>query len=78
MGSRARVARAGGPDRSGAARGGLVDEAKLANELARLVEEEQVGLLEEELAQGHPSALTTGEDADVGVRRRTRNPLSLP
>ncbi len=36
----------------------------------RLVEEEQVGLLEEELAQGHPAALTTGEDADVGVGRR--------
>ncbi len=35
-----------------------------------LVEQQQVGLLEQELAQGHPPALATGQGLDVGVRRR--------
>ena len=35
-----------------------------------LVEEQQVGLLQEQLAQGDPAALTTGQDGDVGVGRR--------
>ena len=34
-----------------------------------LVEQQQVGLLEEQLAQGDAAALTAGEDGDVGVRR---------
>ena len=35
-----------------------------------LVEEQQVGLLEQQLAQRDAAALTTGEHRDVGVRRR--------
>ncbi len=36
-----------------------------------LVEEEQVWGLEEQLAQGHPALLATGEHGDVGLGRRT-------
>ena len=35
-----------------------------------LVEQQQVGLLQQQLAQRDPAALTTGELGDVGVRRR--------
>jgi hypothetical protein len=35
-----------------------------------LVEQQQVGRLEQQLAQRDPAALTTGELGDVGVRRR--------
>ena len=35
-----------------------------------LVEQQQVGLLQQQLAQRDAAALTTGEDGDVGVRRR--------
>src|SRR6478735_3759705 len=35
-----------------------------------LVEEQQVGRLEEELAEGDAALLTTGQDGDVRVRRR--------
>ena len=33
-----------------------------------LVEQEQVGLLQQQLAQGDATTLTTGEHGDVGVR----------
>ena len=35
-----------------------------------LVEQQQVGLLEQQLAQRDAAALTTGQHGDVGVRRR--------
>ena len=35
-----------------------------------LIEQEQVGLLQEQLAQRHAATLTPGEDSDIGVRRR--------
>src|SRR6185312_2711854 len=38
--------------------------------VGRLVEQQQVGRLEQQLAQRDPAALTTGELGDVGVRRR--------
>ena len=38
--------------------------------VGRLVEQQQVGRLEQQLAQRDPAALTTGEQGDVGVRRR--------
>ena len=38
--------------------------------VGRLVEEQQVGLLEEQLAQRHASPLAAGQHADVGVGRR--------
>ena len=38
--------------------------------VGRLVEQQQVGLLEQQLAQRDPAALATGEHGDVGVRRR--------
>jgi hypothetical protein len=36
----------------------------------RLVEEQQVRLLQQQLAQGHAAALTAGEHRDLGIRRR--------
>ena len=39
--------------------------------VGRLVEQQEVRLLQQELAQCHPATLTTGEDRDVGIRRRT-------
>jgi hypothetical protein len=38
--------------------------------VGRLVEQQQVGRLEQQLAQRHAAALATGQHADVGVRRR--------
>ena len=38
--------------------------------VGRLVEEQEVGLAQEQLAQGDAATLTTGEHRDVGVRRR--------
>ena len=38
--------------------------------VGRLVEQQQVGLLQQQLAQRDPAALTAGELGDVGVRRR--------
>ncbi len=38
--------------------------------VGRLVEQQQVGLLEQQLAQRHPTTLTTGEVVDDRVRRR--------
>ena len=38
--------------------------------VGRLVEEQQVGLLEQKLAQCHAATFTTGEHGDVCVRRR--------
>ncbi|CAA9313372.1 MAG: hypothetical protein AVDCRST_MAG07-653, partial [uncultured Frankineae bacterium] len=38
--------------------------------VGRLVEQQQVGRLEQQLAQGDPAPLAAGQHADVGVRRR--------
>jgi hypothetical protein len=38
--------------------------------VGRLIEQQQVRLLQQQLAQSHPSPLTTGEDGHIGIRRR--------